>query len=405
MDKTLLTLALALLCTAVVAQRPCTGRYSAANTADGVNWNVEWTVSEDFQSISFTVMARTDGYVAIGFSMDRFMPNTDIIVGAVNSTGNMSYVSDRYANARAPPSVDISQDIMNATAEEVLLNGSVYTIVRFIRPVSTGDPNDLTLRGGAYVLYAWGMENNFVANDSGSIARHGGTPANRGVSREPINFLCPAPTAQPPVVPGDCTGSFAAPGTRGGVNWNAMWTVSADSRYVTFTVTAQTSGWVAIGFSLNQAMPDTDVIVGAVDVAANYSYVSDRYAFARAPPRVDEIQDILNPMAQEIIMDGNTYTMVTFTSPLDRSNTDDISLNQRLFMVYAWGTENNGNASDPMSIMIHGGTAANRGISDGPISILCEVPPPAPVPDGAATPIATALVLILAFVALIVIVV
>ena len=97
----------------------------------------------------------------------------------------------------------------------------------------------------------------------------------------------------------DCTGSFAAPGTRDGVNWNAMWTVSADSSSASFTVMAQTDGWVAIGFSLSREMvrfgifekharyltdltvslmtqPNTDVIVGAVDVAANYSYVSDR---------------------------------------------------------------------------------------------------------------------------------
>ena len=52
----------------------------------------------------------------------------------------------------------------------------------------------------------------------------------------------------------DCTGRIDAPGTRDGVNWNAVWTVSADSRSVMFTVTAQTAGWVAIGFSLNQAM-------------------------------------------------------------------------------------------------------------------------------------------------------
>ena len=97
-----------------------------------------------------------------------------------------------------------------------------------------------------------------------------------------------------------------------------------------------------------------------------------RYAFDRAPPRVDECQDIINPMAQEVSRDGNIHTVITFTSPLDRSNPDDISLNQRLYILYAWGMENNGNESDPMSISRHGGTAANRGVSDTPISILCE---------------------------------
>lgn len=85
----------------------------------------------------------------------------------------------------------------------------------------------------------------------------------------------------------------------------------------------------------------------------------------------------MNPMAQEIIRDGTTYTIVTFISPLDRDTQDDISLNQRLYILYAWGREINNNASDPMSINVHGGGAANRGISDTPMSILCP-----PVPDG-----------------------
>lgn len=100
----------------------------------------------------------------------------------------MSLCSYRYANARAPPLVDASQDIMDATAEEVMLNGSIYTIVSFTRPVSTGDiTNDLALTEDAYILYAWGNELNFNANDSNSIAVHTG----RGVSRMLISFLCP----------------------------------------------------------------------------------------------------------------------------------------------------------------------------------------------------------------------
>ena len=38
------------------------------------------------------------------------------------------------------------------------------------------------------------------------------------------------------------------------MNWNVDWTVSDDSQYVSFVVSAETNGWVAIGFSLDQAM-------------------------------------------------------------------------------------------------------------------------------------------------------
>ena len=111
-----------------------------------------------------------------------------------------------------------------------------------------------------------------------------------------------------------------------------------------------------------------------------YTYAC-RYAAARAPPQVDEMQDIVDATAEEIIRDGNTFTVVTFTTPLVRSNLGDFSLDQRLFILYAWGMELNGNASDPMSINLHGNTLGNRGFSASPVSILCDVASAAPVPD------------------------
>ena len=54
----------------------------------------------------------------------------------------------------------------------------------------------------------------------------------------------------------DCNGNFSAEGTNDGISWNAWWSVtsSGDSEYVNFTVTATTTGWVAIGFSLDPMM-------------------------------------------------------------------------------------------------------------------------------------------------------
>ena len=72
-----------------------------------------------------------------------------------------------------------------------MLNGSIYTIVRFTRDISTGDRNDLSLDGMAYILYAWGTEANFDPADPLSIQRHGATAANRGASAEQIDFSCP----------------------------------------------------------------------------------------------------------------------------------------------------------------------------------------------------------------------
>ena len=79
---------------------------------------------------------------------------------------------------------------MNYSAEQVEIGGDTYTIIQFTRAVTTTDQDDLDLNQEIYILYAWGIENNFNGSDPNSIAGHAFGTANLGFSPTLISILC-----------------------------------------------------------------------------------------------------------------------------------------------------------------------------------------------------------------------
>ena len=51
------------------------------------------------------------------------------------------------------------------------------------------------------------------------------------------------------------------------------------------------SDWIGVGFSKNNVMPETDIIVGFFDDNGN-AIVKDYFAVGYSPPQEDESQDI-----------------------------------------------------------------------------------------------------------------
>jgi len=132
----------------------------------------------------------------------------------------------------------------------------------------------------------------------------------------------PGPTTPTPV---QCTGSFSI--TSG--DYQATYVVMGDN--VMFSVSARTSGWVGIGVSDDGLMPNTDVVAGAVDGTG--FFVDDRFATARNEPPVDPNQDITDTVASF----QNGFTTINFTRPRNSGDTNDISLDQCRFLLYAYG--------------------------------------------------------------------
>nr|WNS50068.1 DOMON domain-containing protein [Halisarca dujardinii] len=143
------------------------------------------------------------------------------------------------------------------------------------------------------------------------------------------------------------TGTLSA---NGGA-YSVAYTIHGD--VVSFVVSAETTGWVGLGFSEDQLMPNSDVVVGAADSDGGM-FVFDGFANALAQPPVDSQQDITDFSATH---EGG-MTTVTFSRKLVTGDSDDdLPVTKSLYWLWAYGGSFSG--SDPTSIGYH---FTNRGV-------------------------------------------
>ena len=92
----------------------------------------------------------------------------------------------RYAVAQSAPLVDMYQNLMDYSAEQMEVNGAIYTTITFTRPTISDDERDLSLdNDGIYLLFAIGIERNFNESDQRSIQQH----STRGIVTGQFNFF------------------------------------------------------------------------------------------------------------------------------------------------------------------------------------------------------------------------
>ncbi|GFS19097.1 cell surface glycoprotein 1, partial [Elysia marginata] len=146
-------------------------------------FKLSWTYNASDDSVTFDIEAdvQPNTWVAIGFSKDNFMPETDVVAAYIvpGGAGTMT-VSDRYADGRTPPTVD---SVQNAIMVSGSRDGGLNRVV-FKRPARTSDTSrdiDLHSNGGAeddcpYVFLGKGGD---VAEDE-TMSYHLTTPVRVG---------------------------------------------------------------------------------------------------------------------------------------------------------------------------------------------------------------------------------
>ena len=82
--------------------------------------------------------------------------------------------------------------------------------------------------------------------------------------------------------------------------------------------------WIGIGFSTNQVMPETDIILGYFDQQGK-GVVKDFYADNYIPPKEDESQDIFDTSVERL--DG--VTTLKFKRSI--SSSDEVRFHRLLF--------------------------------------------------------------------------
>eukprot|EP00058_Branchiostoma_floridae_P026472 XP_002611963.1 hypothetical protein BRAFLDRAFT_91848 [Branchiostoma floridae] len=107
-----------------------------------------WTY--DGAQIELEARVRTRGWVGLGLSPNGGMPGSDIVIGWVKD--GQAYLTDRYADEKALPPEDESQDWELLSGYE----NDTHTVLRFKRKLQTCDVRDRVINKDTQrVLWAW----------------------------------------------------------------------------------------------------------------------------------------------------------------------------------------------------------------------------------------------------------
>ncbi|XP_078694608.1 DBH-like monooxygenase protein 1 homolog [Branchiostoma floridae x Branchiostoma belcheri] len=126
----------------------------------------------DEEKIEFEARVQTTGWVGLGLSPNGGMPGSDIAIGWVKD--GTAHLTDRYADEKAQPPVDESQDWELVSGNE---NGT-HTVLRFNRKLTTCDVRDRVINADTMrVLWAWHDDDPEDESGPSGPAYHG---SNRG---------------------------------------------------------------------------------------------------------------------------------------------------------------------------------------------------------------------------------
>ena len=105
--------------------------------------------------------------------------------------------------------------------------------------------------------------------------------------------------------------------------YKVTWTqIDNDIEVTVSGIVQDESDWIGVGFSENNVMPQTDIIVGFFD-SEGKAVIKDYYAVGYSPPQEDESQDI----KESTLARKDGLTTMTFKRSI--STTDEV-----MFLIY-----------------------------------------------------------------------
>ena len=115
----------------------------------------------------------------------------------------------------------------------------------------------------------------------------------------------------------------------GGQSFNLDWRVCNNSQ-LDIRVTAQTTGWVGIGFNKTaKKMDNSNLIIGYINAENQTAHLIDAYGNPGNKVVEDIKQDgkdnIINPSGNITISNGQTHTTIAFSIPLQSTDKYDVA--------------------------------------------------------------------------------
>ncbi|XP_015781892.1 uncharacterized protein LOC107359829 isoform X2 [Tetranychus urticae] len=152
----------------------CAGewKYPSNCTGYGCDYQIAWEYMDDTDEIMFNLQTKnTNRWTGIGFSNNKRMPNTDVILGLVEESGRF-FLMDTWLDGYTSPPLDKKQDIHNSTAWRE--NG--ITNLKFYRFRKTSDPKDFEFNDTACPYFVFPIRGGVFNAVNKRIRKHEDVP-------------------------------------------------------------------------------------------------------------------------------------------------------------------------------------------------------------------------------------
>ncbi|XP_019851673.1 PREDICTED: uncharacterized protein LOC100636115 isoform X9 [Amphimedon queenslandica] len=290
------------------------------------------------------------GWIAIGFSNNTQMEDDDVLGCRVNSS--IVTVVDTWN-----PSPRRTANMLDATQDGLCVQSTSFTngriTCRFSRTINITDVGqDYNLDDSYYLLFGRRAADQGPTTALGYHTVNGGmTPA---ISEQQFNPVRDRNTGGcPPVPPTEDLVYTFQQGTQGSGYYFGARINRTNPLYLDMRLEASASGWVGVGFSVDNRMGVDDVLACQRDPNSNMVTAVDTWnpGPAREPNQIDPGQIDICPYTGSF---ENGRIICTFSRLINTGDTNnDLDLGMALFQLY--GTSDSGGLS---SLAQHGETPA-----------------------------------------------
>ncbi|CAB4003782.1 Hypothetical predicted protein, partial [Paramuricea clavata] len=310
--------------------------------------------------VIFEMFGKQADWVAIGFSDNDVMPDTDAVVcqRINNQSSTVVIRSSRIpAGEYQRPPLEIANDL-------VLTGRSFFSQniqCRFTHPYIPGAGSELrNLSQDAFLLYAKG------AITGGEIDYHSRKESRRGASPQRVDLKISSDIGKEEPNEGgistDGCGKtvgclrFASGCSGSSCEFVATYKYQPTTKLVMFEMFGKNADWVAIGFSDDKEMPDTDSV---------FCYNSNGNVLIRSAKLVSRSLPSLEEEKDLVLLENSMEAGIRcrFNYPLTPGNTSKLrSLDQEVFLLYAKGSV----SGSPNQ---HSRSPSGRGSSAEPVNV------------------------------------
>jgi hypothetical protein len=324
--------------------------YRKRETLDGIITNGEYKYSSDLfndttlilywkvenDTLISAMVARTEGWISIGFKPSSGMKDADQIFGYIENNGTVN-VFDCYSTGKyGPHPIDES---LGGTYDILAYGGSEKngtTIIEFQRNLTTQDEfdNNLESKGEFKIIWAIGTEDEFhsthfrvgagTLNLTKEVKMENQSDAHgyHHHERETLDGII-SDNEYDKEVDLFNDGSFLI-----------YWTINGTK--IQFAMAARTNGWISFGIKPSMAMKDADMIFGWVNDDGNVSII-DCYStdFYGPHPEDSELGGSFDIIAYGGSESGG-WTFIEFERNLTSSDKYDHTLPTSGFFKIIW---------------------------------------------------------------------